>query len=158
MRIGDRQSRGAIKNLLIFKICLREARNQVARRRFPSRIASRGLSNTTAMHLPRSRRDPPLRGQGALRILRWTEFAHRDAQQELEPMTQRSNRHDEPLTSEDLTRCHVVLEGYCRRHNVPLWSSEAPRIRAIIIEIYQLGVRDAKRLRFPVEGESGVVL
>ena len=59
-------------------------------------------------------------------------------------MTELSNRHEEPLTSEDLTKCQLVLEGYCRRNNVPLWSSEATRIRAIIIEIYQHGVRDAE--------------
>ncbi len=64
-------------------------------------------------------------------------------------MAERSNRHDEePLTSEDLSKCQLVLEGYCRRNNVPLWSSEAPRIRAIIIEVYEQGLRDAKQLRF----------
>ena len=37
------------------------------------------------------------------------------------------------------------IRGYCRRHNVPLWSSEAFHIRAIIIEIYEQGLRDARR-------------
>jgi hypothetical protein len=61
-------------------------------------------------------------------------------------MTERSN-HDEPLTSEDLTKCRLLMEGYCRRNDVPLWSSEAPRIEAIMIEICQ----HAKRLPFPLD-------
>lgn len=60
-------------------------------------------------------------------------------------MPVRSKRHDKPLISDDLTRCQQILDGYCRRHNVPLWSSEASRIRAILIEISEQGVRDARR-------------
>lgn len=54
------------------------------------------------------------------------------------------------LTSEDLTKCQLIWEGYCRRNDVQLWSSEGPLIRAIIIEIYQ----HAKRLRFPLDEEG----
>jgi hypothetical protein len=69
-------------------------------------------------------------------------------------MTERPHRNDEPLSSEDLLKCQLIMEGYCRRNSVPLRSSEATRVGAIIIELYRQGVRDMRQLRFLVEGKQ----
>ena len=56
-------------------------------------------------------------------------------------MTGRFHRLDEPLTSADLAKCQKVLETYCRKNRVRLASEEANGVAAIIIELYQQGVR-----------------
>lgn len=72
-------------------------------------------------------------------------------------MTRRFHRHDEPLTSEDLGKCQLVLEAFCRDNNVALPSDEAIRVGAIIIELYQQGVKDANQLRILVDAACGVI-
>ncbi|KQV27486.1 hypothetical protein ASC97_03640 [Rhizobium sp. Root1203] len=72
-------------------------------------------------------------------------------------MTRRFHRHDEPLTSEDLAKCQVVLEAFCHDNDVSLPSEEAIRVGAIIIEMYQQGIRDANHLRILVDAARGVV-
>jgi hypothetical protein len=63
-------------------------------------------------------------------------------------MTERPSRHQQPLSSEDLIKCQLITDEYCRRHDIKLKSSEACRIEAIIVELYQQGLRDAEQPRF----------
>jgi len=42
-------------------------------------------------------------------------------------------------------KCQLITDEYCRRHNIKLQSSEACRIEAIIVELYQQGLRDAEQ-------------
>ena len=72
-------------------------------------------------------------------------------------MTQRFHRHDEPLTSEDLAKCQAVLETFCRDNNIALPSDEGIRVGAIIIELYQQGVKDVTQLRILVEAARGTI-
>ncbi|ANL46305.1 hypothetical protein AMC87_CH01593 [Rhizobium phaseoli] len=65
------------------------------------------------------------------------------------------HRHDQPLTSEDLSKCQVVLEEFCFANNVPSPSDEAERVAAIIIELYQQGVHELHQLRPLVDGARG---
>ncbi|WP_088692441.1 MULTISPECIES: hypothetical protein [unclassified Rhizobium] len=72
-------------------------------------------------------------------------------------MTPRYHRHDEPLTSEDLAKCDIILEEYCRANNVTLPSDEAERVAAIIIELYQQGVHELHHLRSLVDAARGIL-
>jgi hypothetical protein len=73
-------------------------------------------------------------------------------------MTGRFHRHEEPLTSADLAKCQKVLETYCRKNRVRLASEEANRVAAIIIELYQQGVREESHLRALADAARGVIL
>ncbi|MDQ0562446.1 hypothetical protein QO004_004251 [Rhizobium mesoamericanum] len=70
-------------------------------------------------------------------------------------MTPRYHRHDEPLTSEDLSKCKLILEEFCTANNVALTSDEAERVAAIIIELYQQGVHELHHLRPLVDAARG---
>jgi hypothetical protein len=72
-------------------------------------------------------------------------------------MTQRFHRHDEPLTSDDLAKCQRVFEAFCHDNNIPRPSEEAIRTGAIIIELFQQGVRDETQLRVLVDSARGVI-
>ncbi len=72
-------------------------------------------------------------------------------------MSKRYHRHDEPLTSEDLARCHLILEEFCTLNGVALPSEEADRVAAIIIELYQQGVHELHHLRPLVAAARGVL-
>ncbi|WP_028749071.1 hypothetical protein [Rhizobium mesoamericanum] len=72
-------------------------------------------------------------------------------------MTPRYHRHDEPLTSEDLSKCTSILEEFCTANNVALTSDDAERVAAIIIELYQQGVHELHHLRPLVDAATGIL-
>jgi hypothetical protein len=72
-------------------------------------------------------------------------------------MTTRYHRHDEPLTSEDLAKCQLILEEFCTLNNVTLPSEEAERVAAIVIELYQQGVHELHQLRPLVDAARGAL-
>ncbi|WP_208245577.1 hypothetical protein [Rhizobium sp. T1473] len=65
------------------------------------------------------------------------------------------SRHDEPLDSDDLRKCHAVFDATCEDFGIEPGSEEADRIAAITIELYQQGVRDAKQLQQIVDAARG---
>ncbi|MEK1872156.1 MAG: hypothetical protein AAAC50_06995 [Rhizobium altiplani] len=70
-------------------------------------------------------------------------------------MTRRFHRHDEPLTSEDLSKCQAALERYCRQNHLEAASEEGQRAAAIIIELYQQGIHDERQLKLLVDTARG---
>jgi hypothetical protein len=56
------------------------------------------------------------------------------------------NRHNEPLDSSDLSLCQSIFETVCREHEIPAPSEESTRLAAIIIELFQQGVRERAQL------------
>jgi len=73
-------------------------------------------------------------------------------------MTRRFHRHDEPLTSEDLSKCRAALEQFCQESHLEASSKEAERAAAIIIELYQQGVHDEQQLKQLVDAARGTLL
>ncbi len=69
-----------------------------------------------------------------------------------------AGRHDEPLRSDDLRKCHMVLDTICRDFGIEPGSEEADRIAAITIELYQQGVRDVSQLKHIVDAARGLEL
>ena len=65
------------------------------------------------------------------------------------------NRHNEPLNSDDLRKCHVVLDAICDDFGIEPGSEEADRIAAITIELYEQGVRDPGHLKHIVDAARG---
>jgi hypothetical protein len=70
-------------------------------------------------------------------------------------MTGRFHRHDEPLTSEDLSKCQAALEHYCRQNKLEAGSEEGQRAAAIIIELYQQGIHDERQLKLLLDNARG---
>jgi hypothetical protein len=66
------------------------------------------------------------------------------------------SRHDVPLDSDDLRKCHVVLDAICEEFGIEPSSEEADRIAAITIELYQQGVRDVGHLKHIVDAARGL--
>jgi hypothetical protein len=73
-------------------------------------------------------------------------------------MTNRFHQHDQPLTSDDLAKCQRVFEAFCRDNKIPSPSEEAVRTGAIVIELFQQGVRDETRLRVLVDSARGMIV
>ncbi|MGY5793652.1 hypothetical protein ACXHXM_25920 len=73
-------------------------------------------------------------------------------------MSRKTNRHDEPLDSGDLRKCHEVLDAICGEFEIEPGSEEADRIAAITILLYQQGVRDVGKLKHIVDGARGLDL
>jgi hypothetical protein len=63
------------------------------------------------------------------------------------------SRRDEPLESEDLRKCHQVMDAICRELAVSPGSEEGTRVAAITIELYQQGVRQVSQLH-PIVGAA----
>ena len=72
-------------------------------------------------------------------------------------MTPRYHRHDEPLTSEDLAKCEIILEEFCSANKITRASDEAERVAAIIIKLYQQGVHELHHLRPLVDAAQGIL-
>lgn len=70
-------------------------------------------------------------------------------------MTGRFHRHDEPLTSEDLSKCQAALEQYCRQNHIEAASDEGQRAASIIIELYRQGIHDEHQLKLLVHAARG---
>ena len=70
-------------------------------------------------------------------------------------MTRRFHRHDEPLTLEDLSKCQAALERYCHQNHLDFASEEGQRAAAIIIELYQQGIRDERQLSLLLDNARG---
>ncbi|MBZ9792044.1 hypothetical protein K9B32_18245 [Rhizobium sp. 3T7] len=68
------------------------------------------------------------------------------------------SRYDEPLDSDDLRKCHAVLDEICGDFGIELGSEEADRIAAITIELYQQGVREVGQLKHIVDAARGLDL
>lgn len=68
------------------------------------------------------------------------------------------SRHDEPLDSDDLRKCHAVLDAICVEFGIEPGTEEADRIAAITIELYQQGVRDVGHLKYIVDAARGLDL
>jgi hypothetical protein len=68
------------------------------------------------------------------------------------------SRHDAPLDSDDLRKCHVVLDAICEEFGIEPGSEEADRVAAITIELYQQGVRDVGHLKHIVDAARGLDL
>ncbi len=68
------------------------------------------------------------------------------------------SRHDQPLSSDDLRTCHLVLDATCRDFAIEPGSEESDRIAAITIELYQQGVRDIGQLTLLVDAARGFKL
>ncbi|MBW9115638.1 hypothetical protein JNB88_18550 [Rhizobium cauense] len=67
------------------------------------------------------------------------------------------HRHDAPLTSEDLSKCQLALEEFCRENDVEAASEEGERAAAIIIELYQQGIHDEQHLKQLVDAARGII-
>ncbi len=70
-------------------------------------------------------------------------------------MTERPHQHHGPLSSDGHMKCQLITDEYCIRHGIEPRSSEAKSIEALIVELYQQGLRDAEQLRF-LGGVPGV--
>ncbi len=61
-------------------------------------------------------------------------------------MTERRLR-DEPLTSEDLAVCNIVLDDISREFSMAAEREKVARLASIIIELFRQGVRDRATLK-----------
>ena len=70
-------------------------------------------------------------------------------------MTGRFHRHDQPLTSKDLSKCQAALERYCHQAQMEQSSPEGQRAGAIISELFQQGIHDEQRLNLLLDTARG---
>jgi hypothetical protein len=54
---------------------------------------------------------------------------------------------DEPLTSEDLAVCNIVLDDISREFSMAAEREKVARLASIIIELFRQGVRDRATLK-----------